>query len=312
MATQILRTGAKEKGPGIRMSRGEILSYVLLGLWALISVMPFWLSTVYALMPKEEIFAPPTLLPNPFSLNNFQAIFSVLESFPKWLFNSIVIALVVMSLRLVFCCAAGYSFARINFPGRELIFGLLLFSMTLPGIVTIIPKYLMMNSWDQVIRETWLGDQLDAWFQTNGKLFIGTAMAIIIPEIAPAAQVFMARQFYKNFPTEVEESAMLDGLSKIGAFFRIALPMSLPLLISMGVLVFQGSWNDFQWPNIVLNREETFTLPLGLSYLRGQYNTIFSYVLAGSLFNSIPIIIIFLVFQRFFVSGLQSSGSKEA
>lgn len=301
-----------KSAPARVINWGEILAYVLLGIWAIISIMPFWFSAVYALMPKEQIFSPPTLLPAPFSVSNFQAIFGVLQSFPKWLFNSIVISIVVMVLRLVFCSAAGYAFARIKFPGRELIFGLLLFSMTLPGVVTIIPKYLMMNGWDQVLRETFIGDIFANLFDTNGKVFLGTALAIIIPDIAPAAQVFMARQFYKGFPVEVEESAMLDGLSRIGSFFRMALPMSIPLLISMGVLVFQGAWNDFQWPNIVLSREETFTLPLGLSYLRGQYNTIFSYVLAGSMFNSIPIILIFLVFQRFFVSGIQSSGSKEA
>jgi len=295
--------------PGI--GAGKALSYALLILWAVISIMPFYLSAVYSFMPKANIFDPPRLIPEPFTLENFQSIFGSLQLFPVWMLNSIVISSVVVALRLIFCSAAGYAFARISFPGRDTIFWVLLFTMTLPGIVTLIPKYLLLNEADKLIAAGPLGDFLAATFDTRGKLFIGTAMAIIIPDIAPAAGVFMARQFFQNFPKEVEESAELDGLSRIAIFARIVLPLATPFLLGYGVLQFQGAWNDFMWPNIVLNKEAAFTLPLGLAYLRGLYTTVFSYVLAGSMFNSLPIIVIFLFFQRFFIGGVQMSGLKE-
>jgi multiple sugar transport system permease protein len=310
MTTTTLPVPVKPKaaaGPGT----GKIVAYVLLVIWAVISLMPFYLSAVYSLMPKANIFDPPRLIPEPFTLANFQAIFGSLELFPVWLLNSIVISMVIVTLRLIFCSAAGYAFARISFPGRDTIFWVLLFTMTLPGIVTLIPKYLLLNEVDKLIVAGPFGDFLAATFDTRGKLFIGTAMAVIVPDIAPAAGVFMARQFFQNFPKEVEESAELDGLSRISIFARIVLPLATPFLLGYGVLQFQGAWNDFMWPNIVLNKEAAFTLPLGLAYLRGLYTTVFSYVLAGSMFNSLPIIVIFLVFQRFFIGGIALSGLKE-
>jgi multiple sugar transport system permease protein len=201
---------------------------------------------------------------------------------------------------------AGYAFARIEFPFKKILFNVLLVSMMMPGIVTLIPSFLI------------IGPGLIRGGLTLGELTIPTGFglldspwAVILPGVADAFGVFMMTQFYKSFPRELEEAAVMDGSGRWNTFFRIVLPISQTQLLTLGLLTFQGAWNNFLWPLIVLRSPENFTLPIGLQWFRGEYYTLYSVVLAGSLFNTLPILIIFFLFQRYFIRSVASTGSKE-
>jgi len=262
---------------------------VLIG-WTIICITPFWLSLVYSLMPKEHVFdMPPRLWPRPFSLDNYRVVLTTFDLFPRWLINSAAIAIVVTIVRTLFCAMGGYAFARLKFPGRNLLFILMLASMMIPPQVTIVPNYLII-----------------------AKVFhlLDNLLAVILPGVATAFGVFMMTQFYKSIPTELEEAALIDGANRFQIFFRIILPISRAALITLALFTFQGSWNEFMWPLIVLQTPENFTLPLGLKWFQSEYYTLYSIVLAGSLFNSLPIIIIFFLFQRYFIRSIAVTGLK--
>jgi multiple sugar transport system permease protein len=176
-----------------------------------------------------------------------------------------------------------------RFPGRDLLFWAMLITMMIPGQVTLIPNFL-------IIREMRLLDSL---------------LALIVPGISGAFGVFMMTQFYKSLPRELEEAAMIDGAGWFTTFFRIILPISRPALLTLALFTFQGEWNAFMWPLIVLNSPENFTLPLGLSWFKGEYYTVYSVVLAGSMFNSVPILVLFFLFQNYFTRGIALTGLRE-
>ncbi|MEW6233218.1 MAG: carbohydrate ABC transporter permease [Chloroflexota bacterium] len=267
------------------------LFYGVLLLWAIVSLTPFWLSVVYSLMPKENIYdMPPRLLPRPLTLDNYRVVLTSFELFPRWLLNSTIISAVVTLLRTLFCAMGGYAFARLKFPGRNILFILMLSSMMIPGQVYIVPNYL-----------------------TISKVFhlLDNLLAVILPGVATAFGIFMMTQFYKSIPAELEEAAFIDGASRFTIFFRIILPISRAALITLALFTFQGTWNEFMWPLIVLQTPENFTLPLGLKWFQSEYYTLYSIVLSGSLFNSLPIIIIFFLFQRYFIRSVALTGLKE-
>ncbi|RLC82813.1 MAG: carbohydrate ABC transporter permease [Chloroflexi bacterium] len=266
------------------------LFYAVLIGWTIVCITPFWLSLVYSLMPKEHVFdMPPKLWPHPFSLDNYRVVVTTFELFPRWLLNSTLIAVVVTIVRTIFCAMGGYAFARLRFPGRNLLFILMLASMMIPPQVTLVPNYLII-----------------------AKVFhlLDNLLAVILPGITTAFGVFMMTQFYKSIPVELEEAALIDGANRFQIFFRIILPISRAALITLALFTFQGSWNEFMWPLIVLQTPEKFTLPLGLKWFQSEYYTLYSIVLAGSLFNSLPIIIIFFVFQRYFIRSIAVTGLK--
>jgi len=269
----------------------KVLFYGVLLLWLVLSVAPFWLSVVYSFMPKENIYDPPRLLPYPFTLDNYQVVLSKFALFPRWLLNSAIISGVLVVVRTLFCAMGGYAFARMKFPGRGILFTLLLVSMMIPGQVTLIPNYIIIGP---------------GVFHLLDKL-----AAVILPGIAGAFGVFMMTQFYKSIPAELEEAARIDGAGRFTIFFRLILPISQTPLLALALFTFQGTWNEFMWPLVVLQTPDNFTLPLGLQWFKNEYYTLYSNVLAGSLFNSLPIIILFFVFQKYFIQGIATTGMKE-
>ncbi len=267
------------------------LFYALLLLWTLIAVLPYWLTVVFSFMPKTAIFDPPRLWPSPFTLENYRAVLTAFDEFPLWLRNSLVFALAATILRVLFSSMAGYAFARMRFPGRGLLFTLILGSMMLPGVAMIVPQYWMAVKWFKMV------DTL------HGLIVIWTGANF-------AFGVFMMTQFFKQFPRDLEEAAFIDGAGWFTTFFRVVLPLARPALLALAIFSFQGSWNDFFLSLVLLQTPDNFTLPLGLAMFRFQYYAIYSNVLAGSMFNSVPIMIIFFVFQRYFVQGIAYTGLK--
>jgi multiple sugar transport system permease protein len=285
---------------------GRVLFYAILIFWALLSLAPLYFTLVFSLKPVANAYTPPIWLPQPFTTENYRTILETFDLFPRWVVNSINISIAVTLLRVLFCAMAGYAFARIEFPLKKLLFNLLLVSMMMPGVVTLIPSFLIIGP--GLIRG---GIHLGDLTIPTGFNLIDNPMGVILPGIADAFGVFMMTQFYKSFPKELEEAAMMDGSGRWSTFFRIVLPISQTQLLTLGLLTFQGAWNNFMWPLLVLRSPELFTLPIGLQWFRGEYYTLYSVVLAGSLFNTLPMLIIFFVFQRYFIRSIASTGSKE-
>lgn len=280
--------------------------YIVLTFWALICLAPLYFTLVYSLKPIVNAYTPPIWYPTPFTLDNFKTVISTFNLFPRWILNSATISVTTTVLRVLFCAMAGYAFARIEFPAKKLLFNALLVSMMMPGVVTLIPKFLLVGP--GFVKG---GLHLGSLVIPTGFGLIDKLGGVILPSFVDAFGVFMMTQFYKSFPKELEEAAIIDGTSRWGVFFRIVLPISQTQLLTLGLLAFQGLWNEFMFPLLVLRSPQNFTLPIGLQWFRGEYYTLYSTVLAGSLFNTIPILILFFAFQRYFMQSIATTGSKE-
>jgi len=280
--------------------------YILLIFWALVCLAPLYFTLVFALKPVANSYTPPIWWPTPFTLDNFRTVIQTFNLFPRWILNSTIVSLSVTLLRVLFCSMAGYAFARIEFPFKKLLFNALLISMMMPGVVTLIPKFLLVGP--GFIKG---GLHLGSLVIPTGFSLIDKLGGVILPSFVDAFGVFMMTQFYKSFPKELEEAATIDGTGRWGLFFRIVLPISQTQLLTLGLLAFQGVWNDFMFPLLVLRSPQNFTLPIGLQWFKGEYYTLYSTVLAGSLFNTLPILILFFAFQRYFMQSIATTGSKE-
>ena len=280
--------------------------YAILIFWALLCLAPLYFTLVYSLKPIENAYTPPIYFPTPFTLDNYKTILQSFNLFPQWVLNSTIVSVVVTIMRVLFCAMSGYAFARIEFPFKKFLFNALLVSMMMPGVVTLIPSFLIVGP--GIIRG---GIHLGSITIPTGFDLIDKLGGVILPGVVDAFGVFMMTQFYKSFPKELEEAAVMDGCGRWRTFFGIVLPISQTQLLTLGLLTFQGMWNNFMWPMLVLRSPEHFTLPIGLQWFKNEYYTLYSTVLAGSLFNTLPILILFFLFQRYFIQSVATTGSKE-
>jgi multiple sugar transport system permease protein len=280
--------------------------YAVLILWGLVCLIPLYSTLVFSLKPVANAYSPPLWWPIPFTLDNYRTVLESTTLFPIWLLNSAIISIVVTGVRLLFCAMAGYAFARLEFPFKRVLFIALLVSMMMPGVVMLIPRFLIIGP--GIVRG---GLEIGALTIPTGFGLVDRLGGVMLPFLAEAFGVFMMMQFYKSFPRELEEAAVVDGAGRLGTFFRIVLPNSGAVLIALALLAFQGEWNRFMEPLVILRSPEHFTLPLGLQFFRGEYYTLYSVVLAGSLFNTLPILILFFLFQRYFIQSVATTGMKE-
>jgi multiple sugar transport system permease protein len=204
------------------------------------------------------------------------------------MFNSVLIAVVGTALNLLFNSMAGYALARLTFPGKKALFIMILAVLMIPAQVTMIPNYLILKE---------LG-------------WLNSYQGMIVPAMINATFIFMMRQFFINFPKELEEAAEMDGLSRLGTFFKIVLPLARPALAAQAIFVFMGSWNDFMRPLIVMTDIEMFTLPLGLNTFKGQYVSYWNYIMAASMVFTLPVLLIYAFFNRYFIKGISFTGGK--
>lgn len=209
---------------------------------------------------------------------------------PRWTFNTAFLSIAVTILRLIFDSAAGYSLARLNFVGNRAIFFLILGTMMIPGVVLLIPRFLLLKE---------LG-------------LLNSYQGYIIVLSVDAFGILLMKQFFESIPKEIEEAAMVDGANRFTIFFRIVLPMATPALTALTIFSFQGNWNNFMDALIILGgNQDLYNLPLGLTILRGSGQDIqYDLVLAGSVLTTLPMAVIFLFFQRYFVEGVSYSGLK--
>lgn len=216
----------------------------------------------------------------------------VLEyDYGTWFRNSIIYSLLITVLRLAFDSLAGYALARIRFPGKRATFFLILGTMMIPGVVLLIPRFIILRQ---------LG-------------LLGSYEGVIFALAADAFGVFLMKQFFESIPEEIEEAAMVDGANRFVMFFRIVLPMATPALTALTIFSFQGTWNNFMDVLIIIGSEpDLWNLPLGLAQLRGQFGDTLEWntFLAGAVFTTLPMALLFFVFQRYFVEGVSYSGLK--
>lgn len=280
--------GLRAASPRHRRGRtGTIVIGAILGVGAIVTAFPFLWMVFGSVKPYSESVAyPPRLLPSKPTLEYFVQLFTQLD-FGRYLLNTFVIVVICMA-GLLLMAAAGYGFAKFRFPGRDILFFLVLVTMMIPVQVTMIPTYLILN----------------------GMKLTNTLIGIALPMLVSGFAVFLFRQFMATIPTEILEAARIDGAGEWRIFFRIVLPMSGPILAVQVVLTFIAGWNSFLWPLIIANDQNLYTLSVGLSLLNQQISTNPSLQMAASTLMVVPILIVFVVFQRYVVQGFALSGLK--
>jgi multiple sugar transport system permease protein len=263
--------------------------YIVLILFALFFLLPLLWMVVTAFKPFEEWFNPNWIPVNP-TLENFASILNdTTLPIVRWFFNSLLMASLFTALILVIDSLAGYAYARLEFPGKNLLFGLMLATLVMPGIMFLIPNYLTVSRLD----------------------WIGTIQGVIAPGLSGVFGVFFMRQFFQGLPRELEEAAYIDGASVWRTFVSVILPLSKGPLITLGIITFLASWNDFLWPLLILGGDrQDLTLPVGLATLQGQYNFDYGKLMAGALILTIPVLALYAIFQRYIIRSISMTGIK--
>lgn len=264
----------------------QIFLYLFLYGGALLTVLPFVWMVLTSFKDLSEILVyPPKWLPSVFQFVNYSNALAA-APFGRFYFNSLIVAVAVTMGQLVTCSLAAYAFARLKFWGRDALFLLFLGTMMIPGQVTMIPGFMILH---------WLG-------------WIDSYAALIVPGLASAFGTFLLRQFFLTIPKELEEAAYLDGCSRFGVLRKIILPLSKPALATLAIFTFMGVFNDFLWPLIVTNSEEMRTVQLGLAIFRDRYTTEWDKLMAGSVMATVPVLLVFILGQKYFIKGFTLSG----
>ncbi len=273
----------------MKRGRERIVLYAALGLCAFLTVFPFLWAALTAFKSYEEsIRIPPTFIPENFSLENFRI---VLKKFPFSAFyaNTFLMILFVIIFQLCFCSMAAYAFARLHFPGRELIFWSLLALLMAPGQIFLIPNY-----------------------ETMVKLHLAdTVTALWLPKVFSAFGTYLLREFFRGIPRSLDEAAILDGCNYFQIYLWIHLPLIRPALSSLAILTAISAFKDLMWPLIVNNSMDKMTLSSGLSMLIGEHTTIYPQVMAGGLIAVLPMLLLFFIFQKQFIEGIATAGIKQ-
>jgi multiple sugar transport system permease protein len=269
-----------------------ILSYAGLILLTLVFVTPLlWMLSTSFKTNLEATQLPPNWIPENLTTEAYSTLFKTGESQTpvlRWFLNSIVAASAQTALILITASMAAYALARINFPGRNLLFAAIIMTLFIPQFVFLMPNYLIVDAFG------WLD----------------TLLAVIVPGAAGAFGVFFLRQFFVSMPLELEEAALVDGANRFQIFLRIILPLSKAPLATLAVLSFLVNWNDFLWPVYVLFSPKSLTLPPGLSILQNAYTTDYAVIMAGGVVASIPVLIVFILAQKYVIQGVSRSGLK--
>lgn len=290
-SSTIVQGQAEKGGRRLLFLIGEILLWGLLIGVALIEIAPItWMISTSLRDPKNSFDLPPDFLPTAFHWENYQAvILSPDIDFLRFFWNSLKIALLVTGAQIITCSMAGFAFGRLRFRGRDFLFGLFLASLMVPGTVTLIPSFIL-------VRELNLMD---------------THWALILPGITSAFGVFLLRQHFMSLPQELVDAAKMDGAGYFRIYWQILLPLTGPALSALGIFTFLGAWNNFVGPLLFLRSWENYTFPIAIATLRGYMGSgNQSEVLAGIMISIFPILVVFLVAQRWIVQGAAITGMK--
>ena len=263
--------------------------YLILSVAVLAVAAPFiWMLLGSFKSTAELRQTPPTWWPEDPSLDNFRQLFSK-AAFGTYFMNSTIVAVVVTAGNLLFCSMVGYALAMLDFPGRNVLFGIVMGTLLIPGMVTFVPQFVLA---------------------ANAGL-VGTLPGLFLPFLVAPFGVFLMRQYIKGLPRELLDAGRVDGAGELRIFWRIILPLCGPALATLGILTFLASWNNFLWPLVVGQTEDSYTLPVALAlFSKGQNATNYGLLLAGATVVVMPILLIFLAFQRRFIEGIATTGIK--
>jgi multiple sugar transport system permease protein len=263
--------------------------YAVMAGGLVVVIIPFIWMVVSSFKPEAEVRSvPPTWWPETVTTENYQQLFTQLD-FPTFFMNSAIVAVAVAAGNMVFCSMLGYALAKLHFPGKKVVFGLVLGTLMIPGVVTFIPLFVLTTN-------------------------IGLANSLpgmILPFLAGPFGVFLMRQYILSLPDELIQAARVDGAGELRIFFSVILPLCGPAVATLGVLTFLTSWNNFLWPLVIATDESKYTLPVALAlYAVGQNATKYGLLLAGSVVVVLPVLVVFLVLQRRIMQGIAMTGIK--
>jgi multiple sugar transport system permease protein len=267
---------------------GKVLLYILLIVSGAVMIVPFaWMASTSLKSGEYVLTMPPQWIPDPATLDSYRRLF---ELYPlgRMLLNSLFVAGLTTLGQLVTCSMAAYAFARLKFRGHNMVFFLYLATLMVPFQVTITPLFILMR--------------IFGW--------INTYQGLILPGVFSAFGTFLLRQAFMTIPTEYEEAAYMDGASPLTIFMQIILPLSKPALATLSVFAFMGSWNSFMWPLFIVREETLMTLPVGLATLQGRWLTEWNLVMAGAVITVLPMLLLYLVAQKYLIQGYVMSGLK--
>jgi multiple sugar transport system permease protein len=287
---------AAARAPGAEPSWRRFLGYAVLIFFALVFIFPFILSLASSFKTLPDIQANPVQLwADPeygWTLDGIMGLNTQNVRIPRWILNSTVVTVIATLGRVFLASLAGYALAKMSYPGKQILFALIIVLLAVPGVVLLIPKFLILKQ---------LG-------------LLNTYPGLILPLMFDAFAIFLMKQFFEQLPDELIEAAAIDGASAWQTFSRVMLPLAAPGLIALTILSVQGIWNEFLHPLIAIPAApELATLPIGLANLRASFGQAqpWNTILAGSLIATIPIAIVFFIFQRYFIQGVAATGIKE-
>jgi len=275
---------------GLRVSWSDrVARYGLLLVLAVIFLGPFYWLVITALKgPGQNVFSyPPQLIPRPPTLASFRDLWEV-GPFHRYIFNSGFVAVATVLANLLFCSMAAYPLARMRFFGRDVIFYLILATLMIPFEVTLIPSFRVISELE----------------------WVDTYQALIVPAAVSPFAIFLLRQAFLTIPLELEEAARIDGATDFRIYWQVMLPLAAPSLATVAIFVFVAEWNSLLWPVIVLKSQEMLTLPIAITFLDSNFYGGWRQIAAGSTLSIIPILVVFLAAQRYFISGLTAGSLK--
>ncbi len=275
--------------PSPRPLLSSLAIYSLLAIVAIVMLLPLlWLTTTAFKSASENVFAfPPQFFPQSPTLENFITVWRE-NPFGRYFWNSILVATLAVTCNILFCALAAYPLARAQFPGKDLLFSLIIATIMIPFQIVMIPLYILTVQLG--LRNTYVG--------------------IVLPSLTSAFGIFLLRQAFQGVPQELEDAARLDGCSELGIWWNVMLPAIRPATITLAIFVFIGTWGDFLWPLIILDRPERYTLPLGVAGLASSFSLDWRLVAAGSVLSIVPVLVLFLFLQRYIIPTDSSSGLK--
>jgi multiple sugar transport system permease protein len=299
MSEQIALKPAKAMAPKTAHRRRRWLPFdrwhLFLFPFALVMLFPMlWMLVTSIETISEARRFPPVMIPEGIHWVNYPNALKR-GAFGTYFLNTFIVTMATVIGNLVFCSLAGYAFARIKFFGREVVFMLMLATLMIPYQVTIIPEFLIVK---------WLGTHI------SPQIGIDSLGALIVPGLVQVFGIFLLRQFFRTLPIELEEAARIDGASRLGILFKIVLPLSLPALATLGALTFLWTWNDFLWPLIAIMSPEHYTIQLGLMNFQTAHTTSWTLLMAANVMSMIPLLIVFLAAQKYFIQSVATSGLK--
>lgn len=278
-----------------------VMSIVLLAV-SLVMLAPFLIMVLTSFKTMGEIQSPTfSLFPKVWHFDNYAEALSR-GDWLKYFYNSFVVTIITVVVSLVLNSMAGYSFARLRFPGRDILFFSVLIGIMVPAQTTMIPTFLMMKQFPLAG-----GNNL---FGQDGIGFINSYTGLILPFIAGSFGIFLCRQFFLNFPRALDEASQIDGASKFRVFYQIYLPLSKPILATLAIFKTTSAWNDYMWPLIMTNTEGMRTVQLGLTIFRGETNVEWNLLMAATTLVVLPLVVLFLAAQKYFVQGIVTTGLK--